>query len=219
MAKHRKRSRYRQKKRQSERPTVRLALLLALLFLGIYFVVLAIGWLTPPASKDPRHFTMEEARKFNASIPFVEDPVSPAKRFFFRGSPAARLQAADCLATAALYEAGRSEAGQKAVMQVVLNRLRHPRFPKTVCGVVYQGAARRTGCQFTFTCDGSFKRRPVRSGWTTARKAARDALAGYVFLKIGTATHYHTDWIVPYWSGSLEKVAQVQDHIFYREPR
>ena len=81
---------------------------------------------------------------------------------------------------------------------------------------ISKGARRYTGCQFSFTCDGSFERRRTRSGWVEARKAAKRALEGYVFAEVGTATHYHTDWVVPYWSGSLAKIAQVETHIFYR---
>ena len=158
---------------------------------------------------------MEEARKANASIPFF-----PARgdtsAFRFHGSLAAREQAVQCLATAAVYEAGDDERGQKAVMQVVLNRLAGTGYPKTVCGVVNQGASRTTGCQFSFACDGSQGRRPERAGWSTARTAARRALSGHVFAPVGEATHYHVDWIVPYWIRSLDKIAQVHSHIFYR---
>ena len=108
------------------------------------------------------------------------------------------------------------EPGQKAVMQVVLNRLSRPGYPKTVCGVVYQGASRITGCQFSFSCDGSQSRRPERAGWSTAQTAARRALSGRVFATVGSATHYHADWIVPHWIHSLDKIAQVHSHIFYR---
>lgn len=159
---------------------------------------------------------MADARAFNAKVPFVRGPVWPAHPFRFRGTSAARLQAGECLATAALYEAGDDERGQRAVMQVVLNRVRAPGFPKTVCGVVYQGAALPTGCQFSFTCDGSLERRPERSGWVAARRLAIHALTGAVFRPVGAATHYHADWIVPYWIGSLDKIAQVRTHIFYR---
>jgi spore germination cell wall hydrolase CwlJ-like protein len=166
--------------------------------------------------KPSRQLTMDEARKFNAAVPFATGPLKPAKPFVFHGSPAAKLQATECLATAALYEAGNDTRGQRAVIQVVLNRVRHPGFPKTVCGVVYQGSSRRIGCQFTFTCDGSFERRRTRAGWVQARKAAKRAFEGQVFAEVGTATHYHTDWVVPYWSGSLAKIAKVETHIFYR---
>ncbi len=106
--------------------------------------------------------------------------------------------------------------GEKAVIQVVLNRVRSPHYPNTVCGVVYQGSGSATGCQFSFTCDGSQVRRPEHRGWDSARKAAMRALGGYVFPSVGRATHYHSDWIVPYWIGSLDKIAQIHSHIFYR---
>jgi spore germination cell wall hydrolase CwlJ-like protein len=163
--------------------------------------------------------SMQEARAFNANVPFLAAPILPARPFTFRGTSAARLQARECLATAALYEAGHEERGQRAVMQVVLNRVRARGFPKTVCGVVYQGAARATGCQFSFTCDGSLQRRRERSGWADARKRATRALSGAVFRPVGSATHYHADWIVPYWIGSLDKLAKVGSHIFYRARR
>jgi spore germination cell wall hydrolase CwlJ-like protein len=162
-----------------------------------------------------RSLSMEEARETNASIPFVTEQGS-ARAFRFHGSPAAHEQAVQCLTTAAVYEAGDDERGQKAVMQVVLNRLASARYPKTVCGVVYQGASRATGCQFSFACDGSQGRRPERAGWSTARTAARRALSGHIFRPVGAATHYHADWVVPYWIGSLDKIAQVRSHIFYR---
>ena len=162
-----------------------------------------------------RRLGMVEARDTNAAIPFVAEHGS-AEALRFRGSVAERGQAVQCLATAAVYEAGDDERGQKAVMQVVLNRLARAGYPKTVCGVVYQGAARTTGCQFSFACDGSQERRPERAGWSTARTAARRALPGHVYRPVGAATHYYADWVVPYWIGSLDKIAQVRSHIFYR---
>ena len=57
--------------------------------------------------------------------------------------------------------------------QVILNRVRDPNFPASVCGVVYQGAERVTGCQFSFTCDGSLARPPVAWAWNQAESVAR----------------------------------------------
>ncbi len=162
---------------------------------------------------------MEQARSVNAAIPLVGGKLVPAKPFYFRGTPAAREQAIQCLSTAALYEAGDDKRGQEAIIQVVLNRVRLAGYPKTVCGVVYQGASLPTGCQFSFTCDGSQTRRPEHAGWAAARVAAQRALSGHVFRSIGTATHYHADWIVPYWIGSLDKIAKIESHIFYRPHR
>ncbi|HKY81378.1 MAG TPA: cell wall hydrolase [Sphingobium sp.] len=158
----------------------------------------------------------EEARSFNATIPFSRLPNPAARPFRFAGTPDDLARATDCLAAAQLYEAGDDAVGERAVAQVVLNRVRHPAFPKTVCGVVFQGQERATGCQFTFTCDGALARTPGQAAWERARDIARAALAGKVFKPVGYATHYHTDWVVPYWSGSLDKITAVGTHLFFR---
>jgi spore germination cell wall hydrolase CwlJ-like protein len=146
----------------------------------------------------------------------VGDPAKP-----FDIGPASQddaSRALDCLTAAVYYEArSQSDDGQRAVAQVVLNRVRHPAFPKTVCGVVYQGSNRSTGCQFTFTCDGSLLR-AVRSpaSWLKARKIAAAALGGYVFTPVGLATHYHTTAIHPWWADAMSKAVTIGAHIFYR---
>lgn len=134
--------------------------------------------------------------------------------------PTERAEAERCLAEAVYYEAGfEPQAGQRAVAQVVVNRVRDPNFPQSVCGVVYQGWKRATGCQFTFTCDGSLKRRPpTEDQMEAARVIARDALTGHVEPLVGTATHYHTDYVAPYWRTTLVEVTKVGQHIFYRWP-
>jgi hypothetical protein len=130
---------------------------------------------------------------------------------------AERDRAGHCLAEAVYYEAGFEPVdGQRAVAQVVLNRVRDPNFPDTVCGVVYQGWWRRTGCQFSFVCDGSLVRRPPGDDeWSRARAVAEQALNGYVVTAVGAATHYHTDYVNPYWRRSVVEVAKVGTHIFY----
>lgn len=143
--------------------------------------------------------------------------VGPAAQPFFSagGIPAQRAQ--ECLAQAIWYEAASErEAGQRAVAQVVLNRVAHPSWPASVCGVVYQGSERRTGCQFTFTCDGSLARRAGGASWSRARRIASQALAGSVYEPIGHATHYHTLWVNPYWASSLDHVGTIGAHRFYR---
>lgn len=128
-----------------------------------------------------------------------------------------RARSLNCLASAIYYEArSEPEAGQRAVAQVVLNRVRHPAFPSTVCGVVFQGSQRRTGCQFSFTCDGSLARRPLRHAWEKAQRIATELFAGAVYAPVGNATHYHTRAVRPYWAPSLHKSAVVGAHIFYR---
>ncbi|SEN24109.1 Cell Wall Hydrolase [Sphingomonas gellani] len=159
----------------------------------------------------------DEARAFNAEVPFSTDPNPAARAFRFAGSTDDRARAQDCLAAAVLYEAGDDAPGERAVAQVVLNRLRHPAFPKSVCAVVFEGAERSTGCQFTFTCDGALTRwTPSAAGWRRARDIAAAALSGGVYAPVGYATHYHTDWVVPYWQSSLDKIAAVRTHLFFR---
>lgn len=158
-----------------------------------------------------------DAESFNAEVPFSTAPNPAARPFRFAGTPEERARATDCLAAGVLYEAGDDTVGERAVAQVVLNRLRHPAFPKTVCGVVFQGSERQTGCQFTFTCDGALARnRFSDAAWSRARDVAKAALAGKVYPAVGYATHYHTNWVVPYWSASLDKITAVGTHLFFR---
>ena len=145
-------------------------------------------------------------------------PAGPAARGFEGGgSGIDRLRALHCLTQAIYYEAGsQSDAGQRAVAQVVLNRVAHPAYPANICGVVYQGSERSTGCQFSFTCDGSLARPPRHVAWKRARAAASSALAGSVYAPVGLATHYHTIAVHPYWAPSLAHVTTIGAHIFYR---
>ena len=159
----------------------------------------------------------QQALKVNSEIPLANAPNPAAAPFDFKGSASARTQALNCLASAVYYEAGnQDENGERAVAQVVLNRVRHPAFPSSVCGVVYEGSTRPTGCQFTFTCDGSLARQPDADGWRRAWKVAEDALSGSVYAPVGWATHYHADYVLPTWASSMAKNAIVGAHLFYR---
>lgn len=162
----------------------------------------------------------DDALAENAAIPFSAAPVERAPSLVLPLSAAqiaGRRSSIDCLTAAIYYEAGHeSAAGKRGVAQVILNRVRHPAFPNTICGVVYQGSERKTGCQFTFTCDGSLARRPLRQGWEEARQIALAALSGAVEPRVGMATHYHADYVVPYWAASLAKITKLDHHIFYR---
>lgn len=172
----------------------------------------------PPEILVYRDVAPGTAATLNAQMPVSSLPVVAARPFRLGDAPAGtRAAATDCMTAALFYEAAsEGDAGQRAVAQVVLNRLRHPAFPKSVCGVVFQGADRATGCQFTFTCDGSLARRPSEGGWNRARRIAEQALSGKVDRDVGLATHYHTQWVVPYWRTDLTKLALVGAHIFYR---
>lgn len=164
-----------------------------------------------------RPLTPEQATEQNAERPFVQRPDSPASKFVLSGGSDDRQRALTCLTQAIYYEAAsEGNDGERAVAQVVINRMRHPGYPASICGVVYQGSDRPAGCQFTFTCDGSLLRPPVPALWIRARKVAEDALKGKVFAPIGHATHYHADYVLPYWADSLDKTVQIGRHIFYR---
>ena len=160
----------------------------------------------------------DEARIINATLPFANAPLHAANRFVLSGNNLDQSRALLCLTQAVYYEAGFEPLeGRRAVAQVILNRLRHPAFPKSVCGVVYQGAGSGT-CQFTFVCDGALYRRPAADAWRQAEQVARAALSGYVETSVGEATHYHADYVAPRWAPLLAKVAEIGQHIFYRWP-
>jgi spore germination cell wall hydrolase CwlJ-like protein len=162
-----------------------------------------------------------EAVRINATIPFSAETNPRAPSTVFRAAgPADQVRSLNCLAEAIYYEArSESEEGQRAVAQVVLNRVRHPAYPGSVCGVVYQGPLRAGGgCQFTFTCDGSLVRVPFGEDWARARRIAAEALAGYVFAPVGLATNYHTQQVLPDWAFRLAKATVIGNHIFYRMP-
>ncbi len=164
-----------------------------------------------------RPLSPQEASKENAERPFVKRPDSAAAKFVLKTASDDRERALTCLAQAVYYEAaGEGSDGERAVAQVVINRMRHPGYPASICGVVYQGSDRGTGCQFTFTCNGSLLQAPAADLWARARKIAQDALSGKVFAPIGHATHYHAEYVLPYWADSLDKSVQIGRHIFYR---
>jgi hypothetical protein len=159
-------------------------------------------------------------------MPVAPPPLPGAAPALIEGAPAfvSEAQSADdasraldCLTAAVYYEArSESDDGQRAVAQVVLNRVRNPAFPGSVCGVVYQGSYRSTGCQFSFTCDGSLAHRREPGSWEHARQIAAAALAGEVYAPIGASMYYHTTAVHPYWEDSLTPVTTIGAHIFYR---
>jgi spore germination cell wall hydrolase CwlJ-like protein len=158
------------------------------------------------------------AQKINAALPFNAGPVQVAKPFSAPAGGTAYDRALTCLTQAVYYEAGFEPVeGRRAVAQVVLNRMRHPAFPKSVCGVVYQRNATPV-CQFSFVCDGSLNRAPAAASWAVSRRIAAEALAGYVEPSVGSATHYHANYVAPRWAPLLAKITQIGAHIFYRWP-
>jgi spore germination cell wall hydrolase CwlJ-like protein len=146
----------------------------------------------------------------------VDASIQAARPFALKGTPLDKARALECLTDALYYEAAREpDDGQRAVAQVILNRVRHPAFPATVCGVVYQGSEKR-GCQFSFACDGSMTRGVARAYWLRAQKVAAAALNGSVFAPVGEATHYHTFAVTPSWNRSLVMTGVFGAHFFHR---
>ncbi len=151
-----------------------------------------------------------------SAAPHILDPAPP---FHLQADATTRARAVDCLADAVYYEAaGEPREGREAVAQVVLNRVRHPNYPKSVCGVVFEGSARAMGCQFTFTCDGSLRRTPDTIGWRDAVEVAAAALDGFVSPFVGGSTHYHAVRVRPVWSTAMKPTRRIGAHQFYRLP-
>jgi hypothetical protein len=164
----------------------------ALFLRSILLAVICVAW-APPTP----------ARAQSASPAPIED----------------RARAVECLTLAIAYEAGNeSTEGQQAVAEVILNRVRDPRFPKSVCGVVFAGSARRTGCQFTFTCDGSLRRPLSERRFRSARAVAETVIDGRAPAIVPGVTHYHADYVNPYWAPGLIRFTKIGAHIFYRSP-
>ena len=125
----------------------------------------------------------------------------------------------NCLARAVYFEArSESELGQLAVAKVILNRVKDPDYPKTICGVVYQGSGRRNSCQFSFACDGLPDDVKSASSWANAKRVAGKALAGTSKIAaVGTATNYHADYVRPKWAKSMKRLIKIGRHVFYEE--
>ena len=123
-----------------------------------------------------------------------------------------------CLAAGIYFEArGESVKGQQAVAQVILNRVKNPAYPKSVCSVVYQNKRMRNACQFSFACDGIRDRINSRKHWRVAQKVANDAISGNVWLaSVGSASHYHATYVRPRWRRSMKRMTKIGRHIFYR---
>ena len=166
------------------------------------------------AESETVHTSLLASTKILSDHPMMMQLARPAPAFAFK---AHTTNDSDCLAQAVYYEArGEGDDGMRAVAQVILNRVRHPAFPKTICGVVYQGAMQQTSCQFSFACDGSLARPVEAWAWRRAKTVAAAALDGYVMKTVGTATHFHSLSVDPRWSSNMVKIATVGQHTFYQ---
>ncbi|WP_260905437.1 cell wall hydrolase [Chelativorans salis] len=127
----------------------------------------------------------------------------------------------ECLARAIYFEArGESRDGQRAVAHVVLNRVESGFYPNSICGVVYQNDHLRDACQFSFACDGTPDRIKDPEAYETAetiakRSFARDGWWRVINSDLARSTHYHADYVKPWWAKKLERTGQIGRHIFY----
>lgn len=148
-------------------------------------------------------------------------PINDLVDFDFSTIEVAKLDGEErtCLAQAIYYEArSESRVGQLAVADVVLNRVASPVYPDSICGVVFQGSKRKTGCQFSFTCDGSMKARLNERKWRESEMLAGAVLAGIRKPVSRYATHYHADYVSPPWAATLTPTVVIGAHKFYRFP-
>jgi spore germination cell wall hydrolase CwlJ-like protein len=147
-------------------------------------------------------------------------PTPEALNFRYHGESQAEFEAREkrCLAIAIYFEArGEPQRGQVAVGQVILNRVRSPLFPETICGVVYQGQM-SPGCQFSFTCDGRTDVPRNDAQWAQAQDIARRITKGELWLpEVGYSTYYHADYVRPNWAGSMSRIDTIGRHIFYKK--
>lgn len=134
--------------------------------------------------------------------------------------PAATFSDGDqaCLATAIYFEArGESAEGQAAVAQVILNRVRNPAYPGTICGVVYQNSDWLNRCQFSFACDGTANLVREPEAYRRAEEVALAVTAGKIFLPdVASSTHYYATYVSPAWARSMERLTKIGQHVFYR---
>jgi spore germination cell wall hydrolase CwlJ-like protein len=182
--------------------------------------------LSNPASGPDTSLMLAAASTFDADSlrPSPADiayhPTPEALNFRYQGESQAEFEARErrCLAIAIYFEArGEPMRGQVAVGQVILNRVRSPLFPETICGVVYQGQM-APGCQFSFTCDGKTDNPRNDAQWARAQDIARRITKGELWLpEVGYSTYYHANYVRPNWTGDMSRIDTIGRHIFYKK--
>lgn len=171
-----------------------------------------------PETKEPFQ-ALFGAAKYEQELPPPEDPENP---HWWAQKPlplsVGTRKEQKCLAEAIYFEArGEEEEGQVAVAQVVLNRVKNPSYPNSICGVVYQNKHKRNRCQFSFACDGIRDRIASPGAWKTAQRLTKEVLDGKRYLKmVDASTHYHADYVNPRWAKSMAKRGKIGLHIFYK---
>jgi spore germination cell wall hydrolase CwlJ-like protein len=171
----------------------------------------------PAASPPPAR---SRVAKSSEAEPAAPASAMPGEKQIYAGliAPEAMAKEQRCLAEAVYFEArSESEQGRAAVAQVVLNRVKSPLYPNSVCGVVYQNASRHLACQFTFACEGKSLRITEPGPWRDAVRIAREVYEGTTYLAdVGASTHYHANYVRPYWARKLKKMDTIGRHVFYK---
>lgn len=132
-----------------------------------------------------------------------------------------------CLAQNIYFESGNQPmVGKIAVSHVVLNRVESDLYPDTICDVVYQAEMRenwkgdivpvRNRCQFSWYCDGKSDDPVDSKTWIASMQLARRIIQGEWSDITEGATHYHADFVYPYWADSLNRTTTIDNHIFYK---
>jgi len=169
--------------------------------------------LAPPPSKVVQVFKLKRSTALASAKP---QDAATQKAIAMR-----RVQLAEenCLARAVYFEArSESELGQLAVAKVILNRVKDPNYPKSICGVVYQGSGKRNSCQFSFACDGLPDDVKSAAAWANAKRIAQKAISGDAQVAaIGSATNYHADYVNPAWAKSMRRLIKIGHHVFYED--
>jgi spore germination cell wall hydrolase CwlJ-like protein len=128
----------------------------------------------------------------------------------------------NCLAEAVYFEArSESRAGQLAVAQVILNRVRSSKFPNTVCSVIRSGKYNKSGkiiknkCAFSYWCDGKTEEIANDEAYDHALEISYMAIDGIKFLALERAFFFHSTKTKPYWVNDYKFVKQIDNHLFY----
>lgn len=171
-----------------------------------------------PVAADPK--SRSRVAKSTPGTPTDLRTVDPAEKQIYTSLIAPENMAKEqrCLAEAVYFEArSEGEQGRAAVAQVVLNRVKSGLYPSSVCGTVYQNASRYLACQFTFACEGKSLRITEPGPWRDAVRIAREVYDGTTYLaEVGASTHYHADYVRPYWARKLKKMDTIGRHVFYK---
>jgi len=171
-----------------------------------------------PVAAEPK--SRSRVAKSTPGTPTDLRTVDPAEKQIYTSLIAPENMAREqrCLAEAVYFEArSEGEQGRAAVAQVVLNRVKSGLYPNSVCGTVYQNASRYLACQFTFACEGKSLRITEPGPWRDAVRIAREVYDGTTYLaEVGASTHYHADYVRPYWARKLKKMDTIGRHVFYK---